>query len=480
MNGHSCRRVVTGMDNEEVMLKSSQQDLFVKPDQLCVGLFVHLDLNWTKHPFSFSSFKIEKPDQIDTIRKLGLDKIRYSPQKSDCFPLELQTVRRDPAPSVAPSAGGKPVVSGTAETGDRSADDTAAAEAAAAAAQREQAELEARNVDPGFLEKQQKIERMARLADKIVGCEREFMANLRILKAIWQNLFSSPLTVNEQATKLVDGMAESAMMEPEVAVHLVIDHKSNADNYTHAMNVAVLSMVLAKEMGLTLEQMKLIGLGALFHDVACTELPRKLKEKGGTLTSVETEILHQHTKKGVDICNKLQLPYEVLQIVWQHHERVDGSGYPERLRDKQISPLANVVAVADAFDELCNPLNTAKGHTAHESLSIIYAQQRDKFDAKTLTSLVHCMGVYPPGTIVLLSNGFIGMVVAVNPKRPLKPTVLVYDAANLKNQAIVIDIEQEAGISVTKTINPNQLSPEIFEYFSPGKRVSYFFKGINT
>ncbi len=431
------------------MLNKPQNDLFVKPDQLCVGLFVHLDLNWTQHPFSFSSFKIEKPDQIATIQKLGLEKIRYSPQKSDCPPVEIKA---------APKKVTEPVITQPVIT---------------------QPTPPTPEEKQTFQGKMALVDRMALQAQKVIDCEREFLAHLRALKLLWQNLFSNPQLVGEQATKMVDGMAASAMMESDIGIHLVIDHKADADIYSHAMNVTVLSMILAKEMGHTEEEIRLVGLGALFHDVGCSEMLRKIKEKSAALTPKETEMLHQHCKKGVDICNKMQLPYESLLIVWQHHERIDGSGYPEKLRDKQLSPLANIVAVADAFDELCNPLNMAKGHTAHESLSIIYAQQRNCFDAKALTSLVHCMGVYPPGTLVLLSNGFIGMVVAVNSKRPLKPTVLVYDAANSKNQPIVIDIEAEAGLSVSKTISANQLSPEIFEYFSPGKRTSYYFKGVS-
>jgi putative nucleotidyltransferase with HDIG domain len=427
------------------MLNNSQRDSYIKPDQLVVGLYVHLDLNWTKHPFSFSSFKIEKADQIATIQSLGLHKIRYTPQKSDCPPPE--------SPASAPQvvdAKGAPKIEVVATKDDNEV----------------------------FQGKVNLIDRMAKQAEKILECEREFLAHLRALKLIWQNLFSNPLMVSEEATKMVAGLAKSAMMESEIAVHLMIDHKNGSDIYSHAMNVTVLSMILAKEMGHSEEDIQLIGLGALFHDVGCSDLPRRIKEKTETLTPMEQEIMQQHCKKGIDICNKLQLPYESLLIVLQHHERIDGSGYPEKLRDQQLSPLANIVAVADAFDELCNPLNSAQAHTPHESLSIIYAQQRAKFDSKALTALVHCLGVYPPGTIVLLSNGFIGMVVAVNTKRPLKPTVLVYDAANLKNEVIVIDIELEAGLSVTKTISPNQLSPEIFDYFSPGKRTSYYFKGV--
>jgi putative nucleotidyltransferase with HDIG domain len=231
-------------------------------------------------------------------------------------------------------------------------------------------------------------------------------------------------------------------------------------------------------MGYSAKELELIGLGALFHDVGCTDSLRQIKEKSEPLTPQEVEMLNQHCAKGVEISRALRLPEESLLIVAQHHECVDGSGYPEKCKGKQISSLAHIVAVSDAFDELCNPLNSFQAHTPHESLSIIYARQRARFDPQALTALVHCLGVYPPGTIVLLSNGFIGMVIAVNPTRPLKPTVLVYDATNTTNETIVIDIDSEPELSVTKTISPNQLSPEIVEYFSPSKRTSYYFRGV--
>ena len=432
------------------MPSNSQSDLFIKPAQLCLGLYVHLDLNWSKHPFSFSSFKVDKPEQLAIIQTLGLEQIRYSPHKSDCLPL----VESVPAPAaVVTSAAPAPVAKSIS---------VSAAE------------------NHGVQDKQNLIDRLASQAQKIIHCEREFLVHLRKLKLIWANLFAQPLQIAEQVRDIVDSISTSAMMESDIAIHLMIDQKNGTDIYNHALNVTVLSMVLAKEMGRSIEEIKLIGLGALFHDVACSDMPRRILEKNqrnAPLTAAEHEMLIQHCKKGADIASQLQLPYESMLIIWQHHERFDGSGYPEKLKDKQISPLANIVAVANAFDELCHPLDQAQSHTAHESLSIIYAQQRSRFDPSTLTALVHCLGVYPPGTIVLLSNGFIGMVVAVNPRRPLKPLVLIYDAANVKNQPMVINVEAETGLNVNKTLNPSQLSPEMLAYFAPGKRCSYYIKG---
>lgn len=438
------------------MPSNSQPDLFIKPAQLCVGLYVHLDLNWSKHPFSFSSFKVDKAEQLAVIRTLGLDQIRYSPHKSDCLPLALEMISHS-------------------EVATTSAAVTTSLEPAPVI------DADAAQENHGVQDKRDLNERMVRQAQKIIHCEREFLVHLRALKLLWVNLFAQPVQVAEQARAIVSSIATSAMMESDIAIHLMIDQKSGTDIHNHALNVTVLSMVLAKEMGRSSDEIKLIGLGALFHDVACIDMPRRILEndqRNAPLTETENALLMQHCKNGVDIANKLQLPVESLLIIWQHHERIDGSGYPEKLKDKQISPLANIVAVANAFDELCHPLSQERAHTAHESLSIIYAQQRSRFDSATLTALVHCLGVYPPGTIVLLSNGFIGMVVAVNPRRPLKPLVLIYDPANVNNQPMVINIDAELGLNINKTINPAQLSSEMLSYFSPGKRTSYYINGI--
>jgi len=179
------------------MLNKSQRDSFIKPDQLCVGLYVHLDLHWTQHPFSFSSFKIEKPDQIATIRSLGLEKIRYTPQKSDCNPPDI---------ALKNAKGELTEVKVVTENNPK-------------AAAKSQEEVS------GFNDKLQLIARMVKQAEKIQECEKIFLAHLRALKLMWQNLFSNPVRVSEEATKLVHTMAGSALMESEIAVHLMLDHK---------------------------------------------------------------------------------------------------------------------------------------------------------------------------------------------------------------------------------------------------------------
>ena len=105
----------------------------------------------------------------------------------------------------------------------------------------------------------------------------------------------------------------------------------------------------------------------------------------------------------------------------------------------------------------------------------MFAKLRTKFDPKLLQVFVRCLGVYPPGTIVQLSNGVIGMVATINTARPMKPTVVVYDAEIPKEEAILVDMDSEAEVNIVKAIRPAQLPREIYNYLSPRKQVSYYF-----
>ena len=134
-----------------------------------------------------------------------------------------------------------------------------------------------------------------------------------------------------------------------------------------------------------------------------------------------------------------------------------------------------MVVIANYYDELCNPLLLADALTPHEALSLMFAKLRGKFDPKLLSAFIRCLGVYPPGTIVQLSNGFIGMVSTVNTTRPMKPIVVVYDAEVPKEEAILLDMDSQADLNISKAIRPAQVPREVYNYLSPRKRVSYYF-----
>lgn len=414
-----------------------QKDYFVTPEQLSVGLFVFIDLPWFSHPFSFNSFKIRDAAQIQTLRGLGVKRFRYDPDRSDApqFPA-------NPVAAPQPEAPPPP-------------------------APQEQ--------DPALAAKRERIERLKQQRERLGNVERAFVKAASIMRNINRNLLARPKECVGEVSELVHQMAQSFLETPELTLHVMGDKAGGEEVYYHGLNTSILSMMLARDMNMPLEEGRILGLGALLHDIGLMDIPDKVLKKTDELTHAETELRKLHCEYGVRIGQKAGLPGSVLSIIFQHHEMADGSGYPKGLQGEAIHPLARIVSLVNYYDNLCNPINTAKALTPHEALSLMFAQRRSRFDAKALQILIKNLGVYPPGSIVKLSNDALALVQSVNPQKPLRPWVLLYDPDIPKEEAIMLDLEQEPDINISKAIRPAQLPAAVFNYLSPRKRVTYFF-----
>lgn len=413
---------------------------YIAPSQLCIGLHVHLDLTWTEHPFAFSNFKIRTLDQIATIQGLGLSRVRYSPSRSDTEPLPAGTLTGDPG---TPSTPASPA---------RRQDLSAAYEA-----------------------KRGRQQRLEAYRARIAACQDQLAAFGRTAREMEQNLRSRPAQAREQAAQIVGAMVDSMLVDADIAVHLMADQQGGQRLYHHALNVTVLALMLGRDLRLPAAAMRDLGVGTMFHDIGMRDLPSRILQARDKLTAPERALYQQHVAKAADGIASLGLTPDARRVIAEHHEHADGTGYPSRLKGPQISRLAQVAAIADQFDELCNPPDPAQALTPHEALSTLYGQRRERFDAAALMTFVRCMGIYPPGTIVEMSNGALGMVLSVNSSRPLKPTVVVCDLLVPKSQAIVVDLEQEPETSILRTLRPQQLTTEQHDYLSPRRRVAYYF-----
>lgn len=406
-------------------------------DQLRVGLYITLDLKWMDHQFLTNSFKIKDQKQLDQIRHLGLRRIRYDPARSDLAPLPPQAPDTARPPPPAPTI---------------DAEEAAAIE-----------------------RKKARVERLQRLRQSANQCEKQFIEAAASLKDINQHLYSRPQESVKVATDLVARMADSLLIDKDLAIHSMNDKIAGEDVYFHSLNVSVLAMMLAKEMGLPRPEIGLVGLGALFHDIGKTRIPDKILRKQEPLSPAELNFLAQHPRYGEEIGRVLKLPPPVIEIILHHHECMDGSGYPDRLDEHTLPRLTRIVAIANSFDNLCNQANPAKSLTPYEAVSLMFAKQRNLYDPTALSVFIHCMGIYPPGTVVQLSDGIWGMVVSVNVHQPLKPVVLIYDPEVPKEEAILINLEEEPDFKVVHTFRPGELPREVLEYLSPRRRVTYYF-----
>jgi len=415
-------------------MNSSLATKSIAIEQLCIGLYVHLDINWLNHSFARNSFKIKSEDQIEAIKRLGLKTIRIEPDRSDCAPLALPA-----APPPAEIAQPTP----------------------------EELKL--------IAAKKARIERLVEEHVAIAQYEKAFLKAATAVKNIARNLHARPQEAHREAEHLIHQMVDSLLVDKDIAIHLMNDKIAGEETYYHSLNVSVLAMMLAKEMALSDEDIKLLGMGCLFHDVGKMEIPDRIVNKTTELTKAELNLFQLHCQYGEAVGAKIDLPKQAMDIITQHHEHADGSGYPNQLRADQISPLARIAIVVNAYDNLCNRPNPADSLTPYEALSTMFKQQRKLYDPAPLSILVRCLGVYPPGSVVQLSDASFAMVISVNASKPLRPSVLIYDANVPKHEAMIIDLEERPDLEIAASLKPKQLSREVYNYLSPRKRMSYYF-----
>jgi putative nucleotidyltransferase with HDIG domain len=412
------------------------ETLTIAIDQVQVGLYIHIDLKWFQHPFALNHFKVKSEEQLQTLRSLGLATVRYDPVLSDGAPLP-------PAAAPAPAAPAPPA--------------------------RPSSE------SPMLAAKRAMVERIRQQRDEAARIEHAFVNAANAVREIDRNIFARPAETMKVASQLIGQIADSILSVPELAIHVMGDKLGGEEVYVHALNVTTLSMMIARDIKLPHEVASLLGTGALFHDIGMKNIPDKVLSKIDPLTRAEQSLMESHCEGGIAIGDKLGMAPAALAILRDHHEMFDGSGYPRALKGEAIGVLSRIVGIADYYDELCNPKNPADALTPHEALSLMFAKMRNRFDPKLLQVFIRCLGVYPPGTIVQLSNGAIGMVVTVNTAKPTKPVLTIHDAGVPREEAILIDMERETELNIVKSIKPAQLPKDIYHYLSPRKRVSYYF-----
>lgn len=402
---------------------------------LRVGMFVHLDLGWLAHPFPLSSFRIASEDQINTIRALGLKRVRWCSQQSDLD--EPLPAAVDPAASVSKVA-----------------------------APPESPEVKARN------------ELRRRLAEQRAGllqCERQFAEAARELKHAVDLVATKPAEAAAHATALARALVDKMLGQHDLCIRLLSDAASDKPS-AHALNVTLISMLMGRTFGLAEADMIDLGVGSLMHDIGKLDLPDRVRHREEHFTPAEQRLYEEHVAMGIVQARKMGLSPGASLVIAQHHEHADGSGFPLKLNTDRMSALSRIVALVNRYDNLCNPNITAKAMTPHESLSMLFAQSKSKFDTAILGAFIKMMGVYPPGSTVQLTDDRYALVVSVNSSRPLKPRVLVHEPKVPRDEALILDLERTEGLGIRRSLRPQQLPPNTLAYLSPRPRVAYFFE----
>jgi putative nucleotidyltransferase with HDIG domain len=405
---------------------------FIDLSQLKIGMFVYLDMGWMDHPFPVSNFKISNQSQIDTIRSLGIDRIRFAPEKSSVVETE-----ENRATSVMPAV-----------------ENTETPEEALSRKRRE------------LLSSQ---------AISLQLCERQFHHAAQTYKQVTEVVHAQPSLAKDLSEQLIQGFLSQILGEDEAAIRL-LSEKAGEKTSLHSINVTVISLLLGKALNLSKAEMLQLGIGALVHDIGKIELPDRLRWMDEHFGSAEKQAFQEHVSHGVNLARKMGLEPATMLMVAQHHEYVNGSGYPSRIPGDKMLALSRILSLVNHYDNLCNPVNPALSITPHEALSLIFTLQKTLFHTPTLTAFIRMMGIYPPGSVVQLTDERYAMVVSVNSSRPIKPNVVIHDPLIPKEEALVINLEHEKQLCIHRSLKPVQLPKAAYDYLSPRKRLCYFFE----
>ncbi|MFT4103386.1 MAG: HD-GYP domain-containing protein [Burkholderiaceae bacterium] len=229
----------------------------------------------------------------------------------------------------------------------------------------------------------------------------------------------------------VDDMVSSIIDNPDALMWVARLRNEDTSTYTHGVRVALYMLSLGRHLGLPRSEMASLGMIGMLADVGKIKIPRPLLEKPGMLNPAEYAIVKEHVRLGLESLNQREtLPDDVRQGIAQHHERLDGSGYPEGLAGDAICLYGRIAGIADCFSALITSRPYANAQAPQDALMNLYQWAGTWFNEALVENFVQSIGVFPVGSLVELSNGEIAVVVAQNRVRRLEPKVLVLTSAD--------------------------------------------------
>ncbi len=354
--------------------------IHIHVNQLKLGMFVSdLDRPWLETSFVFQGFRIQRLEDIERIRKY-CEYVQVDVEKSITI---------------------KPSVRGY--------------------------DTEAKHEKPKY---RSRYLASTALEDEIASASEIRVSSRICVDEVFDDITHGRLIDLVGVKKVVNNLVDGILRNPDA--HVCLTHLKHRDEYTaqHSINVCVLALALGRHVGLSQDQLSMLGVGALMHDIGKIKTPLDVLNKPGRLTEEEMNMMKAHPEHGRKILSTFhELPFDVIDIAFSHHERIGGGGYPRGLNSTEISFWNRLVSIVDVYDAITSDRCYHKGISPTEALTKMYSWRHTDFDPALLERFIQCVGIYPVGTLVELTSGEIGVTIALNDAQRLRPKIsLVLDA----------------------------------------------------
>ncbi|WP_333843265.1 HD-GYP domain-containing protein [Pelomicrobium sp.] len=359
----------------------------VRVAELRPGMFVcELDRPWLETPFPLQGLLIENREQIEALE-------RYCTYVY-IDPLKGSSGESDPAPKQA--AASRAVPGGKAASASRPVPGSVLYE--------EQATVE------------EELPRAEPIRQSLYALMREVEQQIRNGRML------EPRTLKEALGDMVD----SVIRNPHALLLLTRLKAKDVTLLGHSIDAAICLLAFGRHLGLHRDELQLLGLGGLLYDIGKIRLPEEVLTKKGRLSAQELKLMKGHVRHGVEILEATPgMPPEVIEMAATHHEREDGSGYPDGLDGDQVGPFGKMAAIVDCFQELTSDRPPVPPVPHAVALQMMHQWRHQLFNGYLVEEFIQCLGAYPVGSVVELSTGEVAVVATPNPSNRLKPRVIL-------------------------------------------------------
>ena len=383
-------------------------------NELEIGMFVvEMDISWIKSPFLLHRRAIKSKNDISLLKQAGVKNLSIDLSKS-----QLNTEEE------------KKVEESIGETRDKTEANLEQPEVITP-------ELNCENIDKASVKLEEELNRAVILKEQ--ACESFHQINELVKN-------HQPIAIKE-LEPVVDDTISSLLRNSQALLTLMHLKRFEEKLFSHSFSVMTLALTLGIKSGIDKDNLEILGLAALLHDIGWAQLPLNLFGKAKQYTENELKVVQQHQRIANIIIGKSQtIPDSVRKLVMLHHERLDGSGYPDGVKEDQLDLIARILILTDYYDESIHGLLDRPGLIPAEALRLFYKEAvQNKLDKSLVEMLIKMLGIYPLTSAVELTSGEKGVVVEVNRDKPLTPVVKIMYLANGNALAapITVDLEKD-------------------------------------